>query len=80
MREEYYVMVWLRNPFQGEYSSKLGYKVMFMEGSQDEVEWWWKALWKLKAPHRSKVHMLLVLGNKPSTREVIQKRCRYGLG
>lgn len=40
--------------------------------------WWWKLLWKLRAPKKTQVFMWLALKNKVLTWEALQKRGRQG--
>jgi hypothetical protein len=52
---------------------------MYLEGDQEEC-WWWKPLWKLKAPLKSRIFFWLALSNKALTWKVLQRRVWQGPG
>ena len=45
-----------------------------------EEVWWWRPLWKLKCPAKTKLFMWCVLNNKVPTWDVLQKRSFQGPG
>jgi hypothetical protein len=46
-------LVWKKSP-HGVYTPKLGYTALSVDLLQEEPSWWWRGLWKLKAPLKSK--------------------------
>jgi hypothetical protein len=63
IREEDDQLLWSLNP-SGDYVPKVGYKALVEEGREEQHEWWWKILWKLKCPTKSKFFMWLILNNR----------------
>jgi hypothetical protein len=59
-------LVWQKAP-HGVYTPKLGYTTLSIDLLQEEPLWWWKGLWKLKAPLKSKLFMWTTLSNKVPT-------------
>jgi hypothetical protein len=57
-------LCWSKNPHNGSYIVKLGYKAWLEENSETQLKWWWKPLWKIKAPPRCKLTLWLALNNK----------------
>jgi len=43
---------------------RVGYKTIFLSDNQKEDTRWWKYLWKLKAPLKTRVFMWLATKNK----------------
>lgn len=43
-------LAWSKSPALGIYTPKLCYKAMFSSGSPEDTQWWWKDIWKIKAP------------------------------
>jgi hypothetical protein len=41
-------LVWSKNPSLGFYTPRLGYKAMIVNDKHDEIQGWWKSLWKRK--------------------------------
>jgi hypothetical protein len=66
-------LVWSLNPSR-VYLPKLGYKALVEEGREDQHVWWWKVLWKLKSPSKSKIFMWLILNNRAPTWDILQKK------
>jgi len=52
---------WSKNLAMGEYTLRIGYKVLSEDENMGEKAWWWKFLWMVNAPLKSKVWMWLVL-------------------
>ena len=57
-------MVWTKNPVNGDFTTKLGYKTWAGEKFQGEMEEWWKQLWKAEGTLKAKVTLWLTLNNK----------------
>ena len=73
------LLVWEADP-EGVYTPKMGY-LCLSAGVENRVEvWWWRSLWKLKCPAKSKLFMWCVLNNKVPTWDVLQKRSFQGPG
>ena len=68
--------MWDFNQLEGSFTSKLGYFVLL-----DLVEmtcWWWKELWEVVALLKSMLFLWLVLNQKVSTYECLQRRGKSG--
>jgi len=72
-------LVWEEDP-GGKYTPKAGYIVLSSEEVQREQVWWWKSLWKLECPAKSKLFMWCALENKAPTWDILQKRSFQGPG
>lgn len=72
-------LVWEVDP-GGVYSPKAGYLALCTGLTQRVAVWWWKPLWKLKCPAKTKLFMWCILYNKASTWDVLQKRSFQGPG
>jgi len=72
-------LVWEADP-EGNYTPKAGYIVLSSEADQRDHAWWWKPLWKLNCPAKSKLFMWCVLENKAPTWDNLQKRSFQGPG
>ena len=59
-------MVWVYNEAGEEYSVKLGYMKAFEQGGI-KYKWWWRKLWKMKAPTKSKLLMWIALNGRGLT-------------
>jgi len=57
-------MCWSKNPKDRSFTAKLGYKAWLKHSLVTPLKWWWKPLWKLKAPLRCKITLWLALNNK----------------
>jgi hypothetical protein len=57
-------LCWSKNSQNDSYMIKLGYKAWLEEKSETQLKWWWKPLWKIKAPPRCKLTLWLALNNK----------------
>jgi hypothetical protein len=44
------LFVWSKNPLNGAFIAKLGYKDAMEFSFSKEKRWWWNFLWKLSAP------------------------------
>jgi hypothetical protein len=62
----------------GIYTPKDGYIKLNLDLVQREPVWWWKKIWKLACPTKSRLFMWNVLTNKVSTWDILQKRNNYG--
>ena len=73
------LLVWEADP-EGVYTPKMGYLCLSV-GVENRVDvWWWRSLWKLKCPAKTKLFMWCVLNNKVPTWDVLQKRSFQGPG
>jgi len=73
------VLIWEPNP-EGAYTPKAGYlKLSSEEGIREEV-WWWRSLWKLHCPSKTRLFMWCVLENRAPTWDILQKRSFQGPG
>ena len=64
----------------GTNSPKAGYLFLSAGVEQRDEAWWWKPLWRLKCPAKTKLFMWCVLNNKVPTWDVLQKRTFQGPG
>ena len=67
-------LVWTKNPVNGDFTTKLGYKTWAWEQHQGEKVDWWKQLWKSKGPLNAKLTLWLTLNNKLLTWDNLQRR------
>ena len=67
-------LVWTKNPVNGDFTAKLGYKTWAEEKFQGETKEWWKQLWKAKGPLKAKITLWQSLNNKILTWDNLQKR------
>jgi hypothetical protein len=49
-------LVWKKDP-SGTYTPKLGYIALNLDLFQQNPSWWWRGLWKLKCPQKSKIFL-----------------------
>jgi hypothetical protein len=59
-------LVWKKDPL-GSYTPKSGYIALNIDPIQQNPRWWWKGLWKLKCPQKSKIYMWAALNNRIPT-------------
>ena len=45
-------IVWEKNKKSGIYTVKLGYLAIVEEHVEGALKWWWKSMWKCKAPEK----------------------------
>ena len=57
-------LVWTKNPVNGDFSAKLGYKTWVWNQHQGEKMEWWKNLWKAEGTLKAKLTLWLTLRNK----------------
>ena len=57
------------------YSPRAGYTKLSTRAVLGEERWWWKKLWKLNFPPKTRLFMWCVLENKVPTWDVLQHRC-----
>jgi len=62
----------------GSYSPKEGYLVIYSAHKPPASDWWWNALWKLRAPPKDKLFMWCILRNKAPTGDNLQKQSYFG--
>jgi hypothetical protein len=62
------------------YSPKLGYLKYNSDLGLKEPVWWWRKLWKIKSPAKTRLFMWNVLLNKVLTWDNLQKRNFFGPG
>ena len=67
-------LVWKKNPVNGDFTAKLGYKIWAEENFQGEIKEWWKQLWKSEGHLKAKITLWLSLNNKMLTWDNLQKR------
>jgi hypothetical protein len=72
-------LVWKKDP-SGVYTPKLGYIALNLDLFQQQQSWWWKGLWKLKCPQKSKLFLWATLNGKIPTWDILQKRQFEGPG
>ena len=58
----------------GKYTPKEDYIKLGVEGMNRVVVWWWKTLWKIHCPPKTRLFMWRVLENKVSCWENLQKK------
>jgi hypothetical protein len=59
-------LVWQKDPL-GDYTPNLGYITLILDLFQQHQIWWWKGLWKLKCPQKSKLFLWADLNGKVPT-------------
>jgi len=79
LREREDILIWEKDP-GGIYTPKAGYRAISLESIHHDSKWWWKKLWKLKCPPKSKIFMWCILENKVPTWDNLQKRNMNGPG
>jgi hypothetical protein len=79
LRDQEDELVWDRTA-SGIYTPKEGYNFLIQEQVQAEPIWWWKKLWRINCPAKSKLFMWSVLTNKAPTWDILQKRNFSGPG
>ena len=65
------VLIWSKNPINGDCTAWLGYIAIFLDDEEKEVCWWWKPIWKLKPPMKTQIFMWLAMSSKSLTWEVL---------
>jgi hypothetical protein len=76
--EEKDVVVRYKNKSLGYYPTRLGYQANFSSNIENGA-WWWKGLWKVKAPKKEKIFMWLILMNRVFTWEIYRNEITRGL-
>ena len=56
-----HALIWDADP-AGRYTPKAGYIKLSADGVQGDLIWWWKALWKIKRPPKTRVFMWCFFG------------------
>jgi hypothetical protein len=59
--EEEDSLCWARNPFNGNFSVKMGYLSLPENPGGDPKRWWWENIWKQHAPLKVKLTFWLAL-------------------
>jgi hypothetical protein len=57
-------LCWSKNPKDGSFMTKLGYKSWQEDRLEISLKWWWKPMWKFKSPLKCKITLWLALNNK----------------
>jgi hypothetical protein len=79
LRDQEDELIWDQTT-SGFYTPKDGYTYLIRELVQSEPAWWWKKLWRINCPTKSKLFMWSVLTNKVPTWDILQKRNFSGPG
>ena len=79
LRDREDVMIWDSAP-RGKYTPKGGYLKLSEIGFEREAKWWWKKLWKIHSPPKTRLFLWCVLENKVPTWDTLQKRGFQGQG
>ena len=72
-------LVWDVEP-HGYYNPKGGYLKLSADGLLKDPIWWWKKLWKINSPPKTRLFLSCVPENKVLTWDNLQKRCFQGSG
>jgi hypothetical protein len=64
-------LVWQHNP-HGIYTPKLGYTQLNIDLHHQEPSWWWKGVWKIKFPLKSKLFLWCLIRNKVPTWDIMK--------
>jgi hypothetical protein len=72
-------LIWASDPF-GIYTPKSGYVQLNLDLHLRDPEWWWKGVWKLKYPPKSKIFLWCLLVKKVLTWDIMKKRQIEGPG
>lgn len=59
-------LIWALDP-HGRYSPKVGYASSMVARQIGDISWWWRHLWKLKVPPKTKLSMRCILMDKAPT-------------
>ena len=70
-------LVWNLSKY-GKYSPKDGYLHLMLDKNEMEYSWWWKVLWKLKCPLKSKIFCWFLFSDKALTWDVIVRKGKEG--
>ena len=73
------VLVWNQSK-SGKYSPKDGYLQLILDRNEMEYSWWWKVLWKLKCPLKSKIFCWFLFSDKALTWDVMVRKGKEGPG
>jgi len=79
LRDRVDELIWDEDP-RGFYTPKVGYRALSNDLNQRDPKWWWKKLWKINCPPKSKLFMWSVLENKAPTWDNLQKKQMVGPG
>ena len=70
-------LVWVNAP-DGKYSPKVGYATICVERYAMDIKWWWRGIWKMHCPAKTKIMWWAILENKTPTWDNLQKRSFVG--
>ena len=73
------MLVWSQSK-SGKYTPKVGYLHLIQDMNEVEISWWWKLLWKLKCPLKSKIFSWFLLSGKALTWNFLCRKGGEGLG
>ena len=79
LRERDDVLIWDADQ-SGKYTPKEGYIKLSVVGANRAEVWWWKTLWKINCPSKTRLFMWCVLENKTPCCDNLKKRIFQGLG
>lgn len=67
-------LTWSRNKDMGVYTAKLEYAAKKDDEEVRDNKWWWKKVWKLNSPLKTRIFFWLAMSNKILTWDNGQKR------
>ena len=73
IRDSEDVLIWDSAP-GGKYTPKDGYLKINAFGFERGLAWWWKKLWKIQSPPKTRLFLWCVLENKVPTWDNLQER------
>ena len=59
-------LIWSQSK-SGIYTPSIGYLQLTLDRFEEELTWWWKVLWKLKCPLKTKIFSWFILSDKALT-------------
>eukprot|EP00253_Pinus_taeda_P017420 PITA_17420 len=72
-------LIWAHSD-SGDYAPKSGYTFLMSRKGWGNLGWWFKQLWKLKSPPKSKILFWCILNSKIPTWDNLQARFMHGPG
>ena len=73
------VLIW-DSALGGKYTPKEGYLKINAFGFERGLAWWWKKLWNIQSPPKTRIFLWCVLENKVPTWDNLQERGFQGPG
>ena len=67
------MLVWNQSK-SGNYSPKDGYLQLILDKNELEIAWWWRVIWKLKCPLKSKFFCWFLFSGKALTWDILNNR------